>query len=232
MRERQNPSELIRDFEAIPPEATPNPAGVLPWTALIGAVLVVVALLGLAAAAPSAHADGDGHRRGYDRDRGGVSFSIGVEAGRRSRNSGFSVGVRYDHSQRDTVRRVRTFDHVDRQGYGGRRGSHALPRVEPVHRRVDTHRNSRYDHYRDDHVYESRRTVIRHDPPRRVIDRHVERHVNRPVVRHQPRGYWRNQWCPPVYRTVYDRCGTPRRVCVRPGSYQRVWVRIEVGGHH
>ena len=45
-----------------------------------------------------------------------------------------------------------------------------------------------------------------------------------------PRGRWEPRWCPPVYRTVRDRCGTVRRVCVSPGRYERVWVEVRVGG--
>jgi len=39
-----------------------------------------------------------------------------------------------------------------------------------------------------------------------------------------PSGYWGSVYCPPVYETRYNHCGTPYRVCVSPGHYDRVWV--------
>ena len=39
-----------------------------------------------------------------------------------------------------------------------------------------------------------------------------------------PSGYYRSVWVPAVYRTRYDDCGRPIRVCVRAGYYARVWV--------
>jgi hypothetical protein len=41
---------------------------------------------------------------------------------------------------------------------------------------------------------------------------------------HEPAGYYRRVYHPPVYRTYYDACGYPYRVCVRAGYYERVWV--------
>jgi|GEM_PF-1764409 len=37
-------------------------------------------------------------------------------------------------------------------------------------------------------------------------------------------GYWTRVYRPPVYETRYRPCGTPYRVCVRAGYYERVWV--------
>lgn len=38
-------------------------------------------------------------------------------------------------------------------------------------------------------------------------------------------GYWKRQWCPPVYRTYYDDCGRRIRKCVKAGYWKRVYVR-------
>ena len=43
-------------------------------------------------------------------------------------------------------------------------------------------------------------------------------------VRSQPSGYWTSVYRPPIYETRYLPCGTPYRVCVRAGYYERVWV--------
>jgi hypothetical protein len=40
----------------------------------------------------------------------------------------------------------------------------------------------------------------------------------------QPSGYWKRVYHGPVYETRYHACGTPYRVCVRAGYYERVWV--------
>lgn len=40
----------------------------------------------------------------------------------------------------------------------------------------------------------------------------------------QPSGYWKRVYHSPVYETRYASCGTPYRVCVRAGYYERVWV--------
>ncbi|MEM9883591.1 MAG: hypothetical protein AAF800_11805 [Planctomycetota bacterium] len=47
-------------------------------------------------------------------------------------------------------------------------------------------------------------------------------------VRHS--GYHRRVWVPPVYRTRYDSCGKPLRVCVRRGYYRTVFVAGHRGG--
>lgn len=39
-----------------------------------------------------------------------------------------------------------------------------------------------------------------------------------------PSGYWKRVYHSPVYETRYDSCGTPYRVCVQAGYYERVWV--------
>ena len=39
-----------------------------------------------------------------------------------------------------------------------------------------------------------------------------------------PSGYWKRVYHSPVYETRYSSCGTPYRVCVRAGYYERVWV--------
>lgn len=46
------------------------------------------------------------------------------------------------------------------------------------------------------------------------------------VVYHAPKpsGYWKRVYHGPVYETRYRSCGTPYRVCVRAGYYERVWV--------
>jgi len=45
------------------------------------------------------------------------------------------------------------------------------------------------------------------------------------VVHHpKPSGYWKRVYHGPVYETRYHSCGTPYRVCVRAGYYERVWV--------
>lgn len=38
-------------------------------------------------------------------------------------------------------------------------------------------------------------------------------------------GYTKQVWCPPVYRTRYDDCGRPVRVCVQTGYYKTVYVQ-------
>ena len=48
------------------------------------------------------------------------------------------------------------------------------------------------------------KTVVYHSPP--------------------PSGYWKRVYHSPVYETRYSSCGTPYRVCVRAGYYERVWV--------
>ena len=40
----------------------------------------------------------------------------------------------------------------------------------------------------------------------------------------QPSGYWSRVYHQPVYETRYQICGTPYRVCVRAGYYERVWI--------
>lgn len=40
----------------------------------------------------------------------------------------------------------------------------------------------------------------------------------------QPSGYWKRVYHSPVYETRYASCGTPYRVCIRAGYYERVWV--------
>ncbi|MGB0767879.1 MAG: hypothetical protein ACPGYV_09220 [Phycisphaeraceae bacterium] len=60
---------------------------------------------------------------------------------------------------------------------------------------------------------------------------HRNTHVQRTTVYHSnPRsgGYWSRVYRPPVYETRYRRCGTPYRVCVRAGYYERVWVSTGV----
>ncbi|MEO0475370.1 MAG: hypothetical protein AAF085_05255 [Planctomycetota bacterium] len=46
------------------------------------------------------------------------------------------------------------------------------------------------------------------------------------VVVHNPApsGYWKRVYHAPVYETRYASCGTPYRVTVRAGYYERVWV--------
>ena len=93
--------------------------------------------------------------------------------------------------------------------------------------------NQRYDNQRNDprrydnRGHDDRQQYGRRD--RRQPTRYVNRdshagHNHAPVCPPQPTGYWRTVYHPPVYRTVYDRCGYPRRVLVQRGHYDRVWV--------
>lgn len=89
-------------------------------------------------------------------------------------------------------------------------------------------------HSRD---YDDRRHDNRRDynPHSHRDNRQPTRHVNRdPHAGHQhapvcppPTGYWRTVYHPPVYRTVYDRCGYARRILVQRGHYDRVWVAYD-----
>lgn len=78
-----------------------------------------------------------------------------------------------------------------------------------------TYRSSR--HYDRGHSRSYNRSYSRCDTP-------VVHHVQ-----HQPSGYWSRVYRPPVYETRYRSCGTPYRVCIRAGYYERVWVTT---GHH
>lgn len=64
-------------------------------------------------------------------------------------------------------------------------------------------------------------TTVHHDVRRHRGHTHVRERVTHHT---EPAGYWRRVYHPPVYRTYYDGCGYPYRVCVRAGYYTRVWV--------
>jgi len=77
--------------------------------------------------------------------------------------------------------------------------------------------------YRTRDVRTSRRST--HHDHVTVRQHGNHQHVEERVTRHvEPAGYWRRVYRAPVYRTYYDDCGYPYRVCVRAGYYERVWV--------
>lgn len=103
--------------------------------------------------------------------------------------------------------------------------------------RVTVSTNSRDYHNQrhDPRRYDTRGHGDRHQYDRRDT-RQPTHYVNRdphaghnhaPVCPPPPTGYWRTVYHPPVYRTVYDRCGYARRVLVHRGHYDRVWVAYE-----
>ncbi|MBX2852249.1 MAG: hypothetical protein KTR15_10935 [Phycisphaeraceae bacterium] len=98
-------------------------------------------------------------------------------------------------------------------------------------------------HYRSSshHDYSRSRTKVsyRNDNVRFSVNvgssRHYDYHqpryrssssCSKTVVYHapQPSGYWKRVYHGPVYETRYASCGTPYRVCIRAGYYERVWV--------
>lgn len=81
----------------------------------------------------------------------------------------------------------------------------------------DRHEDRRYDQRQDRGRYDSRR------------DRDGYGHSRQRYVS-APRGYYKNVWHPPVYRTRYDSCGRSFRVRVSGGYYSRVWVSVGSGG--
>ncbi len=186
--------------------------------ALPGIVMVLAATLGLLAVAPSADAGKCDRSR-----RSGVSFSIGV--GHHSDRG--HIGFRYSH--RDHDRRGYHRGHYERR-------SHGHVRVHDRHYRPH-HRDHRRHYDRD---------YRRHDRGWKHHDRRSRHHYDRghhrdrydyrdrrahDYQKHHPTGrsgYWKKVWCPPVYRTVYDPCGTARKICVRRGYYKNVYVRINV----
>lgn len=79
-----------------------------------------------------------------------------------------------------------------------------------------------YDYHRPSYHKGSScsKTVVYHQP------RYRSTSCSKTVVVHNPppSGYWKRVYHSPVYETRYASCGTPYRVCVREGYYERVWV--------
>lgn len=125
----------------------------------------------------------------------------------------------------------RSYDRGYSHGHysGHDRGYHRSSGVS-YHYRSSSHRN--YSHsrvnasYRNDNVRFSVSVgsgghYSHHQPRYRSSSS-----CSKTVVYHspQPSGYWKRVYHPPVYETRYHPCGTPYRVCVRAGYYERVWV--------
>ena len=119
------------------------------------------------------------------------------------------------------------------RGYHGHTSSHVSAHYRGDGYRVSVSYGS--GHYDRGHYNRrscDRRTVTYHR------SHHVERSYHAPTrcetrtvryVEHRPSGYWTRVYRPPVYETRYYACGTPYRVCVRAGYYEKVWVDT---GHH
>lgn len=118
-------------------------------------------------------------------------------------------------------------------GHYGHSGSHVRATFGGDHYRVSVSVGSsrHYGHghtshrrvYHRDRGYHHQDRGYHHAPPR------CETRTVRHVV-HQPSGYYKRVYHPPVYRTCYRECGTPYRECVRAGYYEKVWV--STGYHH
>lgn len=115
------------------------------------------------------------------------------------------------------------------------RGHHSS---QSRHYSRDSHRNSHRDYshrgydsrarvtYRNDNVRFSvnvgSNSSYSHQPTYRNNTYHRNTVVH--TTHSQPTGYWKRVYHSPVYETRYQPCGTPYRVCVRAGYYERVWV--------
>lgn len=133
------------------------------------------------------------------------------------------------HAERVAHRPARHHDrHRDRAQDRHDRHHHASHRGHGYDRHHNRHRDRHHDKYKD------RDSKWRFDF--RIGSGHIDI-GRRDGYRHgghcdKPRGYWERRWKPPVYRWVRDRCGNYRKVCVRPGRYERVWVEVRVGGRY
>ncbi len=222
-------------FQADPPQRPPY--GALPGVAMVlAALLGLIVQLALAAPARAGDSDrraeradrGEGHRQAF---RGSFQREILRDSGRFDRPSHMSFGrlePRYESHRVPTATRTRDWRKP------------AL-RHDPILRQPEVRRLDAIDRYRERYVdgRRDRDSQSGFGLSIRIGGDHVDRRLAcgcervcscRPVV-HAPRGRWETRWCPPVYRTVRDRCGTLRRVCVTPGRYERVWVEFRVGHH-
>jgi len=110
--------------------------------------------------------------------------------------------------------------------------------------RRDNDNNRRQSDRNDRNDRNDRRDKDRHDNDRRWSgrnDRHDDNNkgsiffsFGAPVTRvivsdpceatNHASGYYRQEWCPPVYETRYDACGRPYTVLASAGHYNQVWV--------